>query len=240
MDTKRCSGDKGHWECEGEYPDHIVPVEKFGRLRDGFQSRCKKCKKHADDIRNPKNNPKANAISAKAYKMAGGSKAFYKLPKEERLRLRALAKGEKSPLEKWTDRTMKVLPFIKRGGKGKPMTTGERVNVKGERVPEGGVYAIRNPDYPYVLKIGKTYPDGIEDRLSEARRWGRAELVAKRYASDAIGAEKFMHMWLSKWNLRNLGFTDVGMELFKCREKDFHEAFTDYLYTLMEDEDAVG
>ena len=237
MDTKRCSGWRGVHACGEEYPDHELPLSLFGpdtSSKDGLDHKCGKCMA----LKNDETNPSANAISAKAYRMAGGIKAFYKLPKEERLRLRALAKGVDTPKTNLWNNT--VLPFIKRGGKGKPMTTGERVNVKGERVPEGWVYAIRNPDYPYVLKIGKTYPDGLEDRLSEARRWGRAELVAKRYASDAIGAEKFMHMWLAKWNLRNLGFTDVGMELFKCSEEKFHLAFTDYLYTLMEDEDAIG
>ena len=190
--------------------------------------------KKTHDARNARLNP----VQSRCNKIMGGIKEYNKLSKEARTTLRAeVTKMIEDENGSWIN---KVLPFVKRGGKGKPMTTRKTVHVDGERVPEGWVYAIRNPDYPYVLKIGKTFPEGIEDRMSEARRWGRAELVAKRWADDAIGAEKFMHMWLSKWNLRNLGFTDVGMELFKCREKDFHEAFTDYLYTLMEDEDAVG
>jgi len=194
--------------------------------------------KKTHDARNARLNP----VQARCNKIMGGREEYKKLPKDERLALRAevtlMLEREKSPLEKWTDHAMKVLPFVKRGGKGKPMTTRKTVKVEGEKVPQGWVYAIRNTSYPYVLKIGKTYPDGIEDRMSEARRWGRAELVAKRWADDAIGAEKFMHMRLANRNLRNLSFTDCGVELFKCSEKDFHMAFTDYLYTLEEEDES--
>ena len=193
--------------------------------------------KKTHDARNARLNP----VQARCNKIMGGIKEYNKLPKAERLALRAevtkMIEREKTTLGKIAE---KVLPFVKRGGKGKPMTTRKTVKVEGEKVPEGWVYAIRNQDYPYVLKIGKTFPDGIEDRLSEARRWGRATLVTKRWADDAVGAEKFMHMALSKWNLRNLGFTDCGVELFKCSESDFQDAFTDYLYAEKDIEDAIG
>ena len=29
-ELKRCSGYEGHWECADEYPDHMVPLSRFG------------------------------------------------------------------------------------------------------------------------------------------------------------------------------------------------------------------
>ena len=169
--------------------------------------------KKTHDARNARLNP----IRKICYKLCGGIKEYNKLSPEERSRVRAEAtkiieqeKGESS----WIN---KVLPFIKRGStKSKPMTTRETVKVDGRREPQGWVYAICNPDNPLVLKIGKTYTDGIEDRLSEARRWGRASLLGKWYFSDALQAETLIHQRLYNHNLRVLGFEDVGKELFKC------------------------
>ena len=54
MNTKRCHGYKNHWNCEDEYPDHMVPVSEFsddGKSSDGLQGMCKKCFSYADKIR---------------------------------------------------------------------------------------------------------------------------------------------------------------------------------------------
>ena len=77
--TKRCSGYKGHWECSDEHPDHQVPVEQFGIVKDGFQSRCGKCKTRYDRIRNPNmprhpetNQRKMHWLTARAKEYYGG------------------------------------------------------------------------------------------------------------------------------------------------------------------------
>ena len=80
-------------------------------------------------------------------------------------------------------------------------------------VPEGWVYIISNPTvYPSVMKIGKTYPNGIRDRLSEARRWGRSNLLHREWFADAVTAEKAVH-----WMLRDRKVVahNVGEELFE-------------------------
>ena len=49
-DTKRCSGHKGHWECDEEHPDHIVPISEFNKDKNGqygVGSRCKKCHRYS-------------------------------------------------------------------------------------------------------------------------------------------------------------------------------------------------
>ena len=101
MEVKRCSGYKGYWECENDYPSHMVPVEEFNTVatyKSGFDTRCRRCKVVAHRVSNPKaslkHNPKSNAVSAISYKMGGGYKDFYDLPKEDRLSIRAAATEE--------------------------------------------------------------------------------------------------------------------------------------------------
>ena len=101
-------------------------------------------------------------------------------------------------------------------GQSKPMTKRTVTKVEGERVPEGWVYMVRNPDVPHILKIGKTFPDGIGDIMSSARRFGRAELIHKCWFSEAYRSEQSIHKVLRKYNLRVLGYTDCGKELFEC------------------------
>jgi len=241
MELKKCGGYKG--KCHHS-EDMMVPVINFTKSSaspDGLQFMCSTCRveQHKDA------DPKSNAISKAAYKIAGGKKEYFNLPKEKRMELRAIAKEEYTdthakPEPRETIWNRKVLPFVKRNRKVKPMTKRKTVHVEGEKIPEGFVYAIRNPDSPNILKIGKTYPDGIEDRLSEARRWGRAELVGKRFAMDAVGAEKYVHSKLMHLNLRSLGHTDCGVELFKCTEQEFNDAFTDYLFVEKDNEAKIS
>ena len=49
LEFKRCSGYKKHWECADDYPDHMVPVDEFGK----GVSMCGRCKTRYDSIRNP-------------------------------------------------------------------------------------------------------------------------------------------------------------------------------------------
>ena len=101
MEFKRCSGYGGHWECGDDYPDHMVPVDEFNTVatyKSGLDTRCRRCKVAAHRASNPKanlkHNPKSNAVSAISYKMGGGYKAFYDLPKEDRVSIRATATEE--------------------------------------------------------------------------------------------------------------------------------------------------
>jgi hypothetical protein len=101
MEFKRCSGHGGHWECGDDYPDHMVPVDEFNTVatyKSGLDTRCRRCKVAAHRASNPKanlkHNPKSNAVSAISYKMGGGYKAFYDLPKEDRVSIRATATEE--------------------------------------------------------------------------------------------------------------------------------------------------
>lgn len=111
-----------------------------------------------------------------------------------------------------------VVPLIRHDEPaGKPMRTREGGTLQGEVVPEGWVYVVQNPDVPHILKIGKTYPDGIRSIMQSARRFGRAHLLERYYFDEALEAERVIHEALSEWNMRNLGYDDCGKELFKVR-----------------------
>ena len=236
METKRCSGYKGVWECEGEYPDHNkVPVSEFhpdATAKDGLQARCKKCKQREHRF----SNPKTNAISKIAYSIAGSDREFYKLDKADRKIIRAMA----------TERYEKEKPNLTlvRNNPPKPAAQPMRKRVggtmEGEVVPQGWVYMIGNPEIPHLLKIGRTYPDGIDSRLSEAQRWGRAELVGKFWFDDANEAEKRIHAMLYKWNLRTMGYIDCGKELFHVSTSMVEKVVEEYTKELESSENAVG
>ena len=213
MNAKKCSGYKGYWACGEDYPDHMVPIDEFNYKsdsKDGRQDMCVHCKKVEKRTHNPKNNPKRKVW----YKLAGGQKNYFALSKDGRAKIRAEAKNIQWKIN---DKVVDITPrFKSEYGQSKPMTKRETVHVEGEVVPQGWVYVIRNTETPWLFKIGKTYPDGIQSRLSEARRWGCFKLEEKYWFEDALKAEKEVHALLSEFNMRNLGFEDCGTELFKC------------------------
>ena len=207
-ETKRCSGYKGEWACD--YPDHMVPIEQFS---DGNNNMCKGCRKIADDWRNPRHNARISS----AEKLVGSQKSFRSMTREERDEIYAQLDGN----------IVDIKPKLKSEfGESTPMTKRETVKVEGEAVPEGWVYVVRNPDVPSVIKIGKTFPNGIRDIMSSARRFGRSELVDKFWFEEAYRAEQSIHTLLNHFNLRALGRTDCGTELFKCTIEEAIDAIT--------------
>ena len=229
MDTQRCSGYKGVWACEDEYPDHKVPVSKFNKsltVKSGVQPRCRKCVK----LEKVENNPIRSDRRRAWHALAGGAKEYSALSKEQRAEIREKARdGWTNMYPKPTEHGANVLPMFKRDEpQGKPMRTREPSEMQGELVPQGFVYVVSNPDIPHIIKIGKTYPDGIGSIMSSARRFGRATLLEKHYFDEALKAETAIHALLSKWNMRNLGFEDCGKELFKCSVNCFRKALREY------------
>ena len=224
---KRCCGHKGHWECADDYPDHMVPVDEFATYKsseDGRQPMCRRCRVDMDAIRWKKRlrHPLTGEVKSdwkqRIARSYGGSQGT---PEWKSY----LERAEIQWNEEWkahllnTERNGEVvLAHIKRSefGQSKPMTKRMSTEVEGEKVPEGWVYVVRNPDFPHILKIGKTFPDGIASIMSDARRFGRAELLHKCWFWKAHKSEQSIHRVLKKYNLRALGYTDCGKELFEC------------------------
>lgn len=222
MNVKRCRGHEGILYCREVYPDG-VPLNKFyksSKSNDGLEDRCKICTKVHNREQHSRNNPKRKIW----YKLAGSQKKYYSLSKEERSKIRAKAENVEWKIN---DKVVDITPrFKSEHGPSNPMTKRESIVVEGERIPQGWVYIVMNPDIPWILKVGKTYPDGISQIITSARRFGRAELVDKFWFEDALQAEKDVHSILSKYNLRNLDYQDCGMELFKCTYQEAKNAIT--------------
>ena len=120
-----------------------------------------------------------------------------------------------------------VLAFIRSRksefGQSKPMTRRQTIHVAGEKVDEGWVYIFKvytylenHPGVHWVYKIGKTYPDGISNRISESRTFARSDFIDKFWFEKAEMSEKEVHAILRRFNLRALGYTNCGKELFMC------------------------
>jgi len=232
--TKRCGGYKKHWECGEEYPDHQVPVENFGIKGDSLQGICRECMNYRNNKKaNPRRPRHPDTNQLKVHWQTARAKEYYggmpKDPKTDKRwkECRAMATKDSESIAWVTpnDNQPSNIVSIKRPPKGAPMR--KRVGdstLEGDTVPEGWVYAIQNQLAPSVLKIGRTYPDGVEGRLAEARRWGEAKLMAQVWFDEVNDAETQIHVILDRYNMRTLGHTDVGKELFKCSLKDFYRA----------------
>lgn len=84
---KCCRGYKKFWYCGLEG----VPQPLSNFTNKGKYGQCYICKRVAGGCTDFKYNPRRNAISKIAYKIAGSSVLFYKMPKEWRLHKRAIA-----------------------------------------------------------------------------------------------------------------------------------------------------
>ena len=233
-ELKRCCGHKGIWhhECSESYPDHMVPINKFGIEKDsssGLQGMCRACKSlHS----------KANTRrhSGNTHPTTGQFKWIWKHNLAMKLGGTQNSPGWQDCLDKaeiqWgmeiETRTPRVLvtPSIspeREFGPYLPMTSYKSTERIGMEVEDGDVYVVQNPLTPDIQKVGKTFPDGIAAILSAARRFGPAILIYKQWFPLAFEAEQVVHKILEPYNLRKLrgpnpetGLYDCGIELFEC------------------------
>ena len=174
--TKRCSGYKGHWECSEEYSDHMVPIENFGPDGDGLQGMCRKCFIQRSSIRNPKENPIANAISKEAYSYVGGSKAFYALDAKTRKEVRAKARvtleaeGRLPLIIEQTNNILQITPRTWTNNNGELKTANSvtlKSTVRNNGLPEG----IVTPSEKKVIREKKKIKYVPEGWIYAARDW---------------------------------------------------------------------
>ncbi len=144
-------------------------------------------------------NPKINAISRLAYKWAGGFKAYKKLPKEQRLKLREEAKSvvaATTPSTSAPARSKFTHPELDRIRKERKENYRE-ADAKEARARDGFVYVIWHPDWDQVCKIGKSRdPD---QRLRDANTWcpyNKFEMHCAIYSDDAVELESLVHQAL--------------------------------------------
>ncbi len=210
METKKCDGIYGHYYCveDGKYEEPVLPLHEFHKdvtQRDGLQHICKWCKAENHKRRDY---TRKNSITSLAISKAGGTKALYALPKEERLQLRAEATKEVDASEPRKIRTLyleEFLPKIYKEIKRQPPK-----QQKVDYPPEGYVYVFRNRWHPEgVYKIGST--DNLQDRRSAARTWGPYDCAFYLEVKDCKLVESMVHEMMRDYRIEA---GDLGKEHF--------------------------
>ena len=216
MNTKRCSGYKKHWECADDYPNHMVPVSKFGinrGVKDGLQFKCRKCMSYRKKtiIRNgsvPKH-PVTNQVKwiwkHKRAESYGGIQntpdwKSYLDKAEEQWRKEVpkdVIYNIATPFN--LSRTKRKLPKVDR-----PKSI--RVTTKKVVDSRGYVYIFKDymkPDGLY--KIGASHEP--HERLDQANTWGDfASIYESEEVADCAKIEKEVHQFLRKWNVKGEWF----------------------------------
>ena len=142
-----------------------------------------------------------NVIGSIAYKKAGGQKLYFAMPKDERLRLRAIATEQykkENPHLDWT-RAKRKLPKVDRP-KSIRITTRKVVDSRGY------VYIFKDHMKSNNLyKIGASHAP--QERLDQANTWGDFESIYEsEEVADCAKLEKEVHQFLRKWNVKGEWF----------------------------------
>ena len=227
MNTKRCSGHKGHWECADKYPDHILPVSEFNKNGDGFQGFCRACQcrttKMAQD-------------SKPGHPITGQRKKNWKRGYATRMGVKQGGLGWQSCLDKaeeqWNidvalfsnDQLRDVAQFATGivPTKGVPPYRAHRKLPKVQR-PKGKRVTIFKPDDPrgfvyifkdhmksvngwlYYYKVGASHDP--QERLNQANTWGDFEcLYESEMVDECASLEKEVHQALSKYRVKGEWF----------------------------------
>jgi hypothetical protein len=161
---------------------------------------CKRCDALRVRPYNERDNPRKNAVSALAYQWAGGSKAFYGLPREQRLKLRAQATGYIEAVERDNEPTIVPQPRTKFTHAQLPRIIDEQKKRYADadsaeaRARDGFVYVIYHDLFPDAVKIGKAR--NPNKRLADANTWcpeGEFKLHDAIFDRDAMSLERAVH-----------------------------------------------
>ena len=157
-----------------------------------------------------RHNPRHNAISAITYKEAGGYKLYFALPKDERLRYRAIAtkQYDRDQLQDVIyniappfnlERTKRKLPKVDRP-KSIRITTKKVVDSRGY------VYIFKDHMKSVGLyKIGASHEP--QERLDQANTWGDFESIYEsEEVADCAKLEKEVHQSLGRYQVKGEWF----------------------------------
>jgi len=225
-ETKKCDGIYGHYYCveDGQYEEPVLPLHEFHNdvtQGDGLQHICKWCKAENHKRRDY---TRKNSITSLAARKAGGFKALYALPRDERLKLRSEAAKEVGPSEPRKISTLyleEALPKIYKTIKRKPPK-----QEKEDYPPEGYVYVFRNRWHPEgVYKIGST--DNLEGRRSAARTWGAYNCEYYLEVDDCKLVESMVHTELKDCRVEA---EDLGQEHFNVELEEATSVIKDLAF----------
>jgi len=212
MNTKRCHGYKGHWECKR--PDNMVPVSEFsndGKSSDGLQGMCKKCFSYADKIRwvkRPKHPVTGEVKKNWKHRIAISYGGVHGAPKWQSYLDAAEEQWQKEILKDVIYniappfnllRTKRKLPKVDRP-KSKRVTT---IQVDD---PRGFVYIFKDHmKREGLYKIGASHEP--QERLDQANTWGDFESIYEsEEVADCAKLEKEVHQSLRKYQVKGEWF----------------------------------
>jgi len=193
VELKRCSGYKGHWKCSDEYPDHMVPTSRFGphaSQSDGFQDKCRRCRRYRNALTNPTDNP----LRTISYRLAGGFKEYYSLPKKDKSFFRSEARKilqlkTSLPTLKFKSKKPK---FNQGQYKSSPSTPRDSTKEVVPKEGPGYVYVmIDTLKMPGLIKIGTA--ENVGDRLQDGNTWGAFSCLYKKAFERSYEAESKVH-----------------------------------------------
>ncbi len=211
MNTKRCGGNKGHWECEDDYPDHMVPIGNFRRHTvaiDGLKTSCRKCMGHNDAIREPTRprhpitGEKKNSWKFRIATSIGGIRNTpdwqSKLDEaEKQWEIEYYWYGMSSYRKE--QRAKRKLPKVDRP-KSIRITTKKVVDSRGyvyifkDHMKSDGLY-----------KVGASHEP--QERLDQANTWGDFESIYEsEEVADCASLEKEVHQSLRKYQVKGEWF----------------------------------
>ena len=212
MNTKRCHGYKGHWECKR--PDNMVPVSEFsndGKSSDGLQGMCKKCFSYADKIRwvkRPKHPVTGEVKKNWKHRIAISYGGVHGAPKWQSYLDTAEEQWQKEILKDVIYniappfnlvRTKRKLPKVDR-----PKSI--RITTKKVVDPRGYVYIFKDHMKSKDLyKIGASHEP--QKRLDQANTWGDFESIYEsEEVADCAKLEKEVHQSLRKYQVKGEWF----------------------------------
>ena len=212
MNTKRCSGHKGHWECVDEYPDHIVPISEFHiGEKSGIQGMCKKCVSRTDKIRwkrRPKHPVTGEVKKNWKHRIAISYGGVHGTPKWQSYLDAAEENWQKEILKDVIyniappfnlAKTKRKLPKVDRP-KSKRVTT---IQVDD---PRGFVYIFKDHmKREGLYKIGASHEP--QERLDQANTWGDFESIYEsEEVADCARLENEVHQSLRKYQVKGEWF----------------------------------
>ena len=203
MEFKRCSGYKGHWECENDYPDHQVPVGEFSF----HVGRCRQCSNYYFTLR-PKHPVTGEVKKNWKHRIAISYGGVHGAPKWQSYLDAAEENWQKEILKDVIyniappfnlAKTKRKLPKVDRP-KSKRVTT---IQVDD---PRGFVYIFKDHmKREGLYKIGASHEP--QERLDQANTWGDFESIYEsEEVADCARLENEVHQSLRKYQVKGEWF----------------------------------
>ena len=224
VELKRCEGYKGHWACSDEYPDHMVPVSRFGsKVSDasGLSGKCRRCFRYRWSLipKHPVTGEVKNHWKYRIGKLLGGTRGTQGwknyLDEAEVMWSKeivgAMLKSGMDELKKYHEEGLgvpiEILKFKSKKPKfnqglykSSPATPTDSSKEPESREGPGDVYIFEDEmKMPGLIKIGAT--KDVDKRLQVGNTWGAFTCLYKKDFKRRFEAEAKIFELLEDYRL---------------------------------------